>query len=92
MTNQEIATIFHEITLYLEMQNVAFKPQAYEKAAMNLETLSEDVSGIYKKGGLRALEQIPGIGKGLAEKILRREIVKGSNIKAVLENKEIKFI
>jgi len=28
----------------------------------------------------------------LAEKILRREIVKGSNIKAVLENKEIKFI
>ena len=28
----------------------------------------------------------------LAEKILRGEIVKGSNIKAVLENKEIKFI
>ena len=30
MTNQELSKIFHEIALYLEMDNVAFKPQAYE--------------------------------------------------------------
>ncbi len=79
MTNQEIAEIFHEISLYLEMQNIAFKPQAYEKAALNLETLSENVGDVYKKGGLGALKKIPGIGEGIAEKII--EYLKTGKIK-----------
>ena len=79
MNNQEIAKIFYEIALYLEMQGVAFKPQAYEKAGLNLETLSEDVEEIYKKGGLKALEEIPGIGKNMSEKIV--EYLKTGKIK-----------
>ncbi len=70
MTNQEIAKIFYEIALYFEMDEVPFKPQAYEKAAVNIETLSEDIESIYKKGSVEALERIPGVGKGLAEKII----------------------
>lgn len=79
MNNQEIAKIFYEIALYLEMQDVAFKPQAYERAALNLETLSEDIEEIYKKGGLKALEEIPGIGKNMSEKIV--EYLKTGKIK-----------
>jgi len=86
MPNQSLSKIFHEIALYLEMQNVDFKPQAYEKAAQNLETLSEDVEDVYKKGGLEVLEEIPGIGKGLAEKI--EEYIKTGKIKEYGELKK----
>ena len=61
MKNQELAKIFYEITDYLEMEDVAFKPAAFRKVAINLETLKEDIEKIYKKGGLRALEDIPGV-------------------------------
>jgi len=69
MKNQELAKIFYEIGDFLEMEGVAFKPYAYQKVAISLETLEEDVAEIYKKGGLKALEKIPGVGKSIAEKI-----------------------
>lgn len=69
MINQEIAWIFYYIADMLEMQNVAWKPIAYRKAARNVESLSEDLTNIYKDGGLKALEEIPGIGEALAKKI-----------------------
>ena len=56
--NQEIAKIFKEISILLSMQGVAFKPQAFERAATNIENLGEDLKDIYKKGGTKALEQI----------------------------------
>ena len=67
MTNQEIAKILREIGIYLEMDNVPFKPRAYEKAAETIDALGEEVKEIYKKGGLKALEQIPGVGVSIAE-------------------------
>jgi len=70
MRNQEIAKIFYEMALYLEMQDVAFKPQAYEKAAMNIEALNRDVRDIYRQEGVDGLKKIGGIGQGLAEKII----------------------
>ncbi|MBI4691840.1 MAG: DNA polymerase/3'-5' exonuclease PolX [Candidatus Terrybacteria bacterium] len=79
MNNQEIAKIFHEIAVLLEIEDVAFKPQAYEKAAMGLEALSEDVEKIYKRGGIKELEELPGVGKGIAEKII--EYLKTGKIK-----------
>lgn len=79
MKNQEIAQIFYEIADYLKMEEVAFKPYAYQKAALTLETLEEDIEDIYKKGGIRALEEIPGVGKSIAEKI--EEYLKTGRIK-----------
>ncbi len=70
MANQELAKILSEIALYLEMEDVPFKPQAYEKVAMILENLSEDVEEIYKRGGEKAIENIPGVGKSIADKII----------------------
>jgi len=79
MANRELAKIFNEIALYFEMDGAPFKPQAYEKAAINLETLSEDVKDIYKKGGREALEEIPGVGKNIADKVI--EYIKVGKIK-----------
>jgi len=79
MKNQEIANILYEIADYLEMDGVAFKPYAYQKVALALETMEEDVEEIYKKGGIKALEEIPGVGKNIAEKI--EEYLKKGRIK-----------
>ena len=79
MINQEIAKIFHEIALYLEMDDVAFKPQAYERAALSIETSADDIAEIYKKEDLRGLEKIPGVGRGITEKIV--EYLKTGKIK-----------
>lgn len=69
MKNQELAKIFNEIADFLEADSVAFKPYAYQRAAIGLSALEESVGDIYKNGGLKALEKIPGVGKSLAEKI-----------------------
>ena len=79
MNNQEIAKIFYEMAQYLEMQGVAFKPQAYQKAALNLETLEEDAADIYKNECIEGLKRIPGVGEGIAKKI--EEYLKTGKIK-----------
>lgn len=81
MFNQELAKIFFEMAQYLDMEEngVPFKSIALKKAAGNLETLSEDVEDIYKKGELKALMEIPGIGEGIAKKI--EEYLKTGKIK-----------
>lgn len=67
MKNLEIAAIFRRIAQILEIkgENV-FRIRAYERAAQNLEGLSQDVEDLAKKD---ELQTIPGIGKDLAEKI-----------------------
>lgn len=67
--NKKIANIFYEIADLLEMQEIEFKPQAYQKAAVILEGIEEDVAKIYQEGGKRALVELPGIGESIAEKI-----------------------
>lgn len=69
MPNVEFALIFREISLYLEMQGVQFKPRAYEKVAYTLEALEEPLAEIYKRGGIKALREVPGVGEAIAEKI-----------------------
>lgn len=83
MRNQEIAKIFYEIASYMEIDGIAFKPYAYNRAGLSLENLNEDVGDIYKKGGLKALQEIPGIGKNLAEAI--EEYLKNKKIKTLEE-------
>jgi DNA polymerase (family 10) len=69
MNNQEIAHILYNISEYLEMEDVEFKPRAYEKAAINIEALDKSVFDVYKQGGIKALEKIPAVGYGIAKKI-----------------------
>jgi len=79
MKNQEIANIFYQIAIYLEMDNIPFKPQAYEKAGLALESLSENIEDIYTKEGEEELKKIPGVGENIAKKII--EYLKTGRIK-----------
>ncbi|MDP2967289.1 MAG: helix-hairpin-helix domain-containing protein, partial [bacterium] len=79
MKNYELAKTFYEIADYLEMEGVAFKPYAYKKVALTLEALEKDLEEIYTKGGIKALEKIPGVGKSIAKKI--EEYLKTGKIK-----------
>ena len=69
MKNKEIAKILYEIGYFLEMEEIKFKPIAYQKAAIALDDLREDVKSLYSQGGLKALEKIPGVGENIAKKI-----------------------
>lgn len=61
------------------MKNIPFKPRSYEKAAYSVENLEEEVSEIYKKGGLKTIEDIPGVGVSIGEKI--EELVKTGHLR-----------
>lgn len=74
MNNKEIAKILYEISEYLAMDDVPFKPRAYENSAAIIGGLNEEVKEIYKKEGFKGLEKIPTIGKGIAEVI--EELIK----------------
>ncbi len=79
MINAELAKIFREISIYLDMDNVPFKPRAYEKISEVLGSLEEDLGSIYKRGGLKALKEIPGVGESSALKI--EEYIKTGKVK-----------
>ncbi|HDN84225.1 MAG TPA: DNA polymerase/3'-5' exonuclease PolX [Candidatus Aerophobetes bacterium] len=63
----KIARIFREIADLLSIKGEnPFRIRAYEKAADILEHLSGNIEELYREGKLK---QIPGIGKGILEKI-----------------------
>ncbi|MFZ5800217.1 MAG: DNA polymerase/3'-5' exonuclease PolX [Candidatus Omnitrophota bacterium] len=67
MKNIEIAQIFRDIAQILEIKGEnPFRIRAYERAAQNLESLSEDLEALAKANRLR---EIPGIGADLESKI-----------------------
>ncbi len=86
MFNNKIAEILSEIGIYLEMQDVPFKPRAYEKAAEIINSLGDDVGSIYKAGGIKALENIDGIGLSIASSI--EEFLKTGKVKFYEELKK----
>jgi DNA polymerase (family 10) len=67
--NAEIARCFRDLAAYLEMEDVPFKPRAYEKAAYAIEALDRPLAEVYRQGGMKALRQLPGIGASMADKI-----------------------
>jgi len=70
LSNADIARVMREIAVFLDMEGVPFKPRAYEKVAYAIEAVDEPIADIFKRGGIRAVEEIPGVGKSIAEKIV----------------------
>lgn len=70
MTNADIARVLREIAVFLDMDGVAFKPRAYEKAADAVESCDTPVADLYRRGGAKAIEAVPHVGKGIGEKII----------------------
>lgn len=75
-SNQSVAEVLRQIGEYLAMQHVQFKPRAFEKAAETVGALEEEVSETYKRGGIKALKEIPGVGQSIAE-IIEELVTKG---------------
>jgi len=77
MKNLEISTIFRDIAKILEIKgDNIFRIRAYERAAQNIEGLTEDIENFIQAD---RLTEIPGIGKDLAGKI--KEIIKTNKLK-----------
>lgn len=67
MTNNDLADIFDHIANLLEIKGeLVFKTLAYRRAAETLRSLPED---IYTVMAENRLQEIPGVGKAIAEKI-----------------------
>ncbi|MBI4162048.1 MAG: DNA polymerase/3'-5' exonuclease PolX [Candidatus Aenigmarchaeota archaeon] len=66
MKNSLIAKLLYDIADLLELQNVQFKPNAYRAAARTIEGMSKDIESEWKEG---RLYDVPGVGKGIGEKI-----------------------
>ena len=70
MSNADIARILGEIAILLDMDGVAFKPRAYEKASEAVAGMDEPLAELHRRAGVKAIEEIPGVGKSIAEKIV----------------------
>lgn len=67
MNNKQLADTFTLIANLLEIKGeIIYKTLAYRKAAESLMGLGRDASEFWKEG---KLEEIPGVGKAIAEKI-----------------------
>jgi len=67
MKNTLVAELLRSIAQLLEIKgDIIFKIRAYEKAALTIENLDEDIENFWKKGNL---DDIPGVGEALTEKI-----------------------
>lgn len=67
MLNEEIARIFERMARVLAFKGEdRFRIMAYERAAVSIRDLEEDLASIAQQG---ALEEIPGIGHDLSEMI-----------------------
>lgn len=75
MTNLEVAAALYEVADLLEIKGVRFKPQAYRRAALAIEALPEDIADVVRDD---RLDDIPGVGRGIAGKI--REFVETGSL------------
>ena len=76
MKNMLVAKVLYEIADMLEMQDVQFKPQAYRRAARNIEAMSEPIEDYVATGRLK---EIPGVGEGIGKKI--KELVETGRLR-----------
>lgn len=58
--------MFYEVADLLEMKDVEWKPRAYRRAARSIESLSEPIEDVYKRG---ELQEIDGVGEAIAGKV-----------------------
>jgi len=67
LKNLELSRMFDQIARMLKIKGEnPFKIRAYEKITLVLENLPIDIETIYRQGGLN---NIPGVGAGIAKKI-----------------------
>ncbi len=83
MRNTEVAAVLEEVADLLELKGVAFKPNAYRKAAKNIRELKQELEEYRKKEDLR---NIPGVGEAIAKTV--EELLDTGKLKYLDELKE----
>ncbi len=69
--NEPIAGMLREMADLLEQQEAdGFRVAAYRRAAQTIDGLEVPVEELAQKGGLPALDGLPGIGRGIAAAIM----------------------
>ena len=82
--NKKVAQIFYEIAQLLDLiGDNPFRLRAYERAAMRVESMPEDLEEYVLQD---KLEELPGIGRDLAEKI--KEVYRTGTLKQYEELKQ----
>jgi len=71
MNNEEIARRFNRMAGLMEVRGEdPFRIRSYRMAAEAIETWPVPLEGIARKDGAAGLQEIPGVGKAIAGKIL----------------------
>ena len=82
MKNFEFARILKEIAFFLEMDEIQFKPRAYERAAISIEVLEEEVNEIYKKAKENPIYK--GVLDATEEPLVSSDII-GSSFSSIID-------
>lgn len=70
LTNRTVAAKLREMADTLELQQAdGFRVRAYRRAAETVDALPSPLENVVAKGGTKALEVLPGIGRGIASAI-----------------------
>lgn len=80
-TNQEIAKVMRLIGEYLVIEegDTSFKTRAYLRVADTITDMAQELSQVYQEGGIKALQNITGIGRAISEKI--EELIKTGKLR-----------
>ena len=81
MTNVEIARRFHRLSALMELRgDDPFRLRSYRNAAEAIEVWPTPLADIARDEGLTGLQEIPGVGKAIAGKII--ELLETGTFKA----------
>lgn len=83
MKNEDVAKVLNRLADFMEMDDLFFQTRAYRTAADNIEALADDIEKIAKD---KELQNIPGVGENIANKI--DEYLETGNLEVLDELKE----
>lgn len=79
ISNKAIAERLNEYANVLAAQQAnPFRIKAYQRAATTVDQLDEDIAELYRRGGAKALVDLPNIGSGIASAIA--ELIHSGNL------------
>ncbi len=64
-----LSRMLFEFSYWHVIKGTPFKPQAYELASESVTALGKELETTWKKGGVKTLVALPGIGESIAKKI-----------------------
>ena len=71
MKNDEIAQKFERLAVLMEIRGEdKFRVRSYRNAAEVIETWPRQLSEVAREGGLKGLQELPGVGKAISSKIV----------------------